>query len=221
MLGRIAPKWSHPMNLSSRSNDWSSRATLALILSTTVTMSAVAQRPPVAEVPRPPGGAGELSHGSPARVAVWHDSLEQVALRSPRADHRVVAILGIASPGSAWAMDGNVNNVPTTPLYPGIVARLRRIYPHADAGMRERIVSSLLLQAERAEAIAFLGELARTDHVGLEYPIAATAVEWLSHLGTEGAEVLRVLHASGQAIEVVRKQLDGLARTGYRKPPGS
>lgn len=209
------------MSLTLRSHDWSRRVALVLSLSTALAIPTYAQRPPVAEVPRPPGGAGELSHGSPARVAVWHDSLEQVALRSPAAEHRVWAIMGIASPGSAWAMDGNLDNLPTTPAYPGIVARLRRIYPHADARMRSAIVGSLLLQAERAEAITFLGELARTDHVGLEYPIAATAVEWLSRLGAEGAEVLRVLHASGQAIEVVRKQLDGLARTGYRKPPGA
>ncbi|MCL4865493.1 MAG: hypothetical protein KJZ47_06330 [Gemmatimonadales bacterium] len=80
-------------------------------------------------------------------------------------------------------------------------------------------MSMLSMQREREEAISFLSELARTDHEGVEYPVPQMAVGALSRMGQAGADVLRALHASGEGTELIRKQLEMLAATGYRQPP--
>ncbi|MCL4864275.1 MAG: hypothetical protein KJZ47_00190, partial [Gemmatimonadales bacterium] len=122
------------------------------------------------------------------------DSLGQVAVHARLPEERFNAILRIEAPGIVWTLRGDTTK---ETIYPGIVARMRRIYPDADPAVRQRIVSSLFLQAEQGEAIAFLGDLSQTDDLGPEFTIAETAVRSLSMMGTEGEAELRRVHATG------------------------
>lgn len=159
-----------------------------------------------------------LMFGPVQAVNARLDSLEQVARHAPNLATRTSALIRIAQPGRVWAYHGEAAPIV---VYPGIVARLRRIYPSVDPYGRGVIVRGLSVQAERTEALTWLRELTRSTetsdgHIG----IAAEAVEALARMGPAGEEELRRLHLSGEADPGTQKMLDRLARTGYRRPPG-
>lgn len=161
------------------------------------------------------------AYGPPGVVAVRQDSLLQVALTSSDRQARAVAILGIASPGTVWHTIHGSEAGPAPIHYPGTVARLERIYRTMGAPEREVVVSSLRNQAERAEAVALLREVAHSPETGLShFPLAPMAVDFLSRMGSQGAAALRDLHAGGDSLPLIRRQLEELSRTGYRRPPG-
>jgi len=158
------------------------------------------------------------SLGSVPAVNARLDSLEQVALHAPNLEARGLALIHTTQLGKVWARHGEPAPIV---VYPGIVARLRRIYPSAAPLHKELIVQSLVPQGERSEAIAFLRELTRSFDVGSEHiGIAEQAVGMLSMMGPAGEDELRRLHLSGEADPVIQKMLDRLARTGYRHRPG-
>ncbi len=183
-------------------NRWRLHGVPGLILLLALPASAAAQ----------PGLSSEFPFGSRAEWAERLIILEQLALRTSDAGERSQAIIRIALPGSVPLTTSGI-------AYRGIVASLRRIYAVAGPSDRSLVVSMLSMQREREEAISFLSELARTDHEGVEYPVPQMAVGALSRMGQAGADVLRALHASGEGTELIRKQLEMLAATGYRQPP--
>jgi len=165
----------------------------------------------------------ERSYGSPAAVAIRQDSLMRIALNAADLNIRMTAILGIASPGRAWYTLQRLDNPPPQTRYPGTVARLRHIYTQTGASERELIVGLLAHQAERVEAVTLLGGVAQEHDGGPLYqlPLPGAAVAALSRMGADGAAELQRLHAAGLVVESNAKaQLERLARTGYRRPPG-
>lgn len=162
----------------------------------------------------------ERGYGPPHLVAARQDSLLAVALTASDRQARVVAILGIASPGRAWHSANGSEAGPAPIHYPGTVARLERLYRAGGRLERETVVTSLMNQAERAEAIRLLSEVARSREMGLDLPLAPMAISALSRMGDQGAAALRALHVESDSLPFIRRQLEELARTGYRRPPG-
>ncbi len=165
----------------------------------------------------------ERIFGTPAVVAARQDSLLRLIVGATDRNNMTLWILGIAQPGAAWHSMNGMDVPPPEIKYPGIVARLQQAYPYVGPIRQPLIVSFLAPQAERAEAIAFLRELAQGEDGGPEYerPVPLVAVAALSRMGAEGAAELQRLHAAGVVTEVMAKvQLEHLARTGYRRPPG-
>lgn len=164
----------------------------------------------------------------PALVNTMLDSLERVALTSPEADQRRAAITRISAAG--WTRRGPDSAV-SLPPYPGIVARLARIYRQTDDwSVRHAIMSLIIPQAERAEAVAFLAEVAREppaqappEGVFLDAPpspLPAEAVGALTRMGPEGRAALQRLHNEGAVREpTARVYLDRLAQQGFHKKP--
>lgn len=174
--------------------------------------------PAGAQTGTPPRHPPPTAYGPPAEVPHHQDSLVQVAIRSPDRMARVTAIARLAAPGATW--DSEDDPRPGRVIYPGTVSRLRQVYPHASGAGREAIVRMLRIQAERTEALAFLSELVLDGSLGAEHNlIGEGAVDALSTMGQRGDAELQRRHASGEGPELVRKALDRLAQTGYRRPP--
>lgn len=92
------------------------------------------------------------------------DSLEQVALTSDSPDRRSAAVLAISGPGRWWMLTPGAEEPPSEIRYPGVVARLVRIYRASDEySLRHSIVRLMPLQAERAAAAAFLEGVATEE----------------------------------------------------------
>lgn len=145
------------------------------------------------------------------------DSLEQVASDAAKGVARRSALNLLAQHGKVWAFQHEPDPVI---VYPGVVAQLRRLYPLATSQMRSAIVADLYLQAERGEAVSFLGELVLSREMGFEGSgIAEQAIEVLSMMGPLGEAALQRVHRSGLASEETMKTLDRLARDGYRRRP--
>lgn len=159
-----------------------------------------------------------LMFGPVQAVNARLDSLEQIALHTPNPATRASALIRLTEPGIVWALHREPAPIV---VYPGIVARLQRIYPSADSYSRGMIVRGLSVQAERSEALTWLRELTRsTDMSDGHIGIAEEAVEALAKMGPGGEAELRRLHLSGEADPGLQKMLDRLARTGYRHRPG-
>lgn len=155
--------------------------------------------------------------GSPQVVNSRLDAWENIARNGLTLDARASAVTRIGEPGIVWALQHEPGPVV---VYPGIVARLRRVYPTVPPLVRGQIVQGLSIQAERPEAIAWLLELTKSDETTDGHiPIAAEAVEALARMGPQGEEALRRLHLSGAADPALQKMLDVLARTSYRRSP--
>lgn len=175
---------------------------------------------------------------APAPSQAWVnarvDSLVQVALTS--ADRRSQAVLGIAKFGEWWMLtQRDVTAPPPEVRYPGIVARLARIYRQTDDySVRGLIMGFMIHQAERTEAVAFLAEVAKQPAdppppappgVGLvwddtRFPLQYHAIGTLTYLGPEGRAALERLHAEGTVREpTARVYLDTLANHGFQVTP--
>jgi hypothetical protein len=148
------------------------------------------------------------------------DSIETLALTCEHSDaqlHRIstIAVWGVIQPGP--------HAPPPPPPYPGVVARLVRIYGHCQGSWTHGIiVKQMTLQAEQKETAAFLEEVAqeaaseRTDTPPSTVP--ASAIEVLSWMGAEGRAVLQRLHAEGTVRDWdARARLEALARQGFRR----
>lgn len=158
------------------------------------------------------------------------DTLERAVLASASPDARRSAAIAIAAAG--WLRS---QPPPPPPPYPGIVARLARIYRQSeDYWVRYAIIGSMIQQAERAEAAGFLGEVAVEQPapgppvppgvavVGndAEFPLPYKAVRALRYMGSEGRVVLERLHAEETVREpMARAWLDTLANHGFEEPP--
>ena len=162
---------------------------------------------------------GPSPFGTPAEWGRRQDSLERVAVGATDQGERLLATLRIAGPGRSYRLE---DEPPDEVVYPGIVAALKRIYVRSEGQIRAEIVGMLPGQGERSDALQFLAELARTNdrYRSGAHSIGEYAVVQLSRMGPAGAAELQRLHASGEGNELVRKLLDRLAQTGYRKPPG-
>jgi hypothetical protein len=169
----------------------------------------------------------------PSVVNTQLDSLEKVALTSGSPDARRAAVTRISAPG--WIRSDQPEG-PVSPevRYPGIVARLVRIYQQSDDyWMRYSIIRLLIPQVERAHAIAFLEQVAQEPgtepaappDVALiedKWSLQALAIGALTRIGPEGEASLRRLHAAGTVRErTARTQLERLAARGFRKAGGS
>jgi len=157
------------------------------------------------------------------------DSLEQVALSSGSREQRLAAVARISAPG--WlTMGARKGSAPIEVRYQGIVDRLVRIYQrNDDYWMRYSVIAMMIPQAERAEAAAFLEEVAEGPG---EQPVPppgvvlvedrsslqSLAVGALTYLGAEGEAALRRLHAAGTVREALaRAELERLASAGFRQ----
>jgi hypothetical protein len=170
---------------------------------------------------------------SQAWVNTRLDSLEQVAVTSGAGDRRWQAALGISGFGRRWMLtQRDVTAPPAEVRYPGIVARLARIYGQSDDyTLRDLIIGEMIQQGERAEAVAFLAEVAQAPPdpapavqpgVGRvwddRFPLQFDAIGTLTYMGLEGRAVLERLHAQGTVREqMARAYLDQLARHGFRR----
>ena len=169
----------------------------------------------------------------PAAVNAMLDSLERVALTSSNPDERARAVLAISGPGRLWISAPGANHTPPGVRYPGIVDRLARIYLQSGkSSIRDVIVYWMLPQAERAEAAAFLAEVASQEAerspptppgvlpVGHDtaFPLPYRAIDALTHMGPEGRAALERLQAQGTVREPsARVYLDQLAGQGFRR----
>lgn len=157
-------------------------------------------------------------YGTVAEVSARLDSLEQVVRVAPSQAARLEALIRVLQIGRARAY---IEGSPPLARYPGVLERLRRIYPTLDSPSRGVIVRGLPTIAERSEALGWLALLTKSSEMADGHiPIAAEAVEALARMGPAGEDELRRLHLSGEADPALQKMLDALARTGYRRPPG-
>jgi hypothetical protein len=175
-----------------------------------------------------PGGAfGQQERFLPPSVVnAQLDSLERVALTSSSPDERRAAITRISAPG--WMRSDQVEGRPAV-RYPGIVARLARIYRQSDDyWTRYSIIRLLIPQVERADAVAFLEEVAQEPgaepatppDVALiedKWSLQALAIGALTRVGPDGEASLRRLHGAGTVRErTARAELEHLASRGFR-----
>jgi hypothetical protein len=145
------------------------------------------------------------------------DSLEQVVRGTTNRATLFSAVMRITASGLVWAYAGEAAPIV---VYPGIVVRLRRVYPSVDPYSRGAIVQGLSAQAEQNEALAWLRELAASSDMADEFSIAEVAVEALARMGPMGEAELRRMHGLKAEYPEIQKMLDVLARTGYRRQPG-
>jgi hypothetical protein len=128
----------------------------------------------------------------PATIEAVLGGLERMAITSESKRLRIAAAVYLASPG----------NLDMRPAMPGIVARAARVYRGTtEYIIRYTIVSAMREQAERAQAIAFLKNVALEDSPqdrGSEWPVPFAAVTVLADMGAEGRAALEQLNASGE-----------------------
>ena len=158
------------------------------------------------------------------------DSLEHLALTSDNPDQRRSAVSAIS--GAGWLRSA-LDAPPPPPPYSGIVARLARIYRQSDDYWVRWSINSLMVpQAERAEAVAFLEQVAQeplvqpapgdTVSVDAPTPLTSGALGALTLMEAEGRAALQRLYAQGTVRQpMARAYLEQLARQGFRKPGGS
>ena len=127
-----------------------------------------------------------------ATIEAVLDGLEGPALTSESRRLRMTAAVYLTTPGS----------LTTRPTMPGIVARAARVYRSTtEYIIRYTIVSAMREQAERAQAIAFLKDVALEDAPQdrrSEWPIPFAAVTVLADMSAEGRAALEQLNASGE-----------------------
>ena len=170
------------------------------------------------------GASAQAGPGRPSTEALNAklDSIEAAALACEKSDRRFSLVAAIAAAGS---VQPGPEAVPPPP-YPGIVARLSRIYQACDDyGTRHAIVSVMQTQAERDAAVAFLAEAAQeapspaTGGVlshDTEFPLPYEAVGILARLGSEGRAALQRLLSEGTVRDpAARRLLEGMAREGF------
>ncbi len=164
----------------------------------------------------------------PAAMNAKLDSLERLVLLSGSCSPRNSALAAIAISG--WARN---DTIAPPPPYPGIVARLERIYRQArECDLRGSVIPLMIRQAERDEAVAFLAGVAQEPApppaspppgvaMVLDNPwtLQTDAISALTYLGQPGEAALRRLHAEGMVREPFAKaMLDRIAREGFRRP---
>lgn len=155
--------------------------------------------------------------GSVAVATATMDSLVQVILQTRDLGRQGRARTWLAQHGTIWVYNGLPEPLV---VYPGVVSRLRRVYPALIPILRSYLVAGLSIQAEREEALAWLKELVKSPDLGAgDDRVAEEAVEALARMGPAGEAELRRLHLSGEADEQIQDMLSRLAQTGYRRPP--
>jgi len=159
-----------------------------------------------------------LEMGSLSVATATMDSLVQVILQTRDLGRQGRARTWLAQHGTIWVYNGLPEPLV---VYPGVVSRLRRVYPALVPIVRSNLVAGLSVQAEREEALAWLKELVKSPDIGAnDIRIAEEAVEALARMGAAGEAELRRFHLSGEADEGIQDMLSRLAQTGYRRPPG-
>lgn len=136
------------------------------------------------------------------------DGLERFALSSDDRRVRVDAVVWLSTAGRTSAS--------RTP-YPGVAARLRRLYEATeDRAVRLAAVSSMVRQADAAEAVAFLETVAREDRSDSR---AENAVANLTSYGDEGRAALMRLYDDDSVTSArARMLLRTLEKTSFRFP---
>jgi hypothetical protein len=161
------------------------------------------------------------------------DSLERVVRTASIADTGRAAITKIASVG--WFLSEQLTPL-DKPRYPGVVARLAKIYRQSEADdywTRYSIIRLLSFQVERREAVALLEQIAQEPYEepvpppgvafvnDYQFSLQDVAINTLTLTGPEGEASLKRLHAGGKVREpVARARLEHLARRGFRKDGG-
>ena len=151
------------------------------------------------------------------------DSIEALALTCEHSDAQISRIATIA----VWGRILPARDAPPPPPpYPGIVARLRRIYRQCDAWTHGLIVWWLTGQAEQKETAALLGGVAQevpSPDVGwtdTPFTVQYQAIEELSRMGADGRAVLQRLYTEGTVREPnARTRLEAMARRGFQRSP--
>src|ERR1044071_9842940 len=92
-----------------------------------------------------------------AQLNPWLDNMERIALTDSDPGKRSEAAYWVAFPGTLWVGSGAAEP-PANIRYPGIVARLARIWRQ---GNHPNIIPLIAQQAERADAAALLEEIAQ------------------------------------------------------------
>lgn len=181
-------------------------------------------------------GFSQAGLPSPTSMNAILDSLERVALTSTEAEVRARAVMTITGAGRLWTAAPGAGNMPPRVRYPGIVARLARVYRQSNnASLRAMIVYWMPALDERAEAAGLLAEAAAQEPervppapsgiavVGNDatFPLPYLAITALTAMGEEGRATLAWLHAQGSVRETMaRVYLDTLANHGFAPPRG-
>lgn len=157
------------------------------------------------------------------------DTLELLVVSSDSCNRRRSTLIAIG--GAGWMR--NEADAPPPPPYPGIVARLARIYRQTtDCSLRATVITLMIQQAEREEAVAFLALVAQEPAPALPQPtppgvvlgddnppVQTLAIGALSSMDQPGEAALRRLQAEGTVREpMAREELERLARRGFQKP---
>ncbi len=175
-----------------------------------------------------------LREPSQARVTAFLDSVQRTAGTH---DGAMRAAMIMSHFGEAWIRKPGDAALPPGPvIYPGIVQRMIRLYRQSpDTAVRGLIIGRMIYQAERAEAVAFLGEVAQEPPEpprpvpapppgmgivkdDIQFPLQWGAIESLTYMGADGRAALERLQAQGTVREpLARKYLEELARQGFRR----
>jgi len=160
-----------------------------------------------------------VDHGA---VNARLDSLERVALASDDEERRIDAIIGVGNTGLTSSYEQLcAEAVPPEVRHPGVVARLAALYDrHDDDRARNLIITLMIGQAERSEAVAFLEQLVRRQVPPEEREAALrharNAIRSLTRMGSPGRAGLQHLHAGGGVRDpTVRAHLEELAKGGF------
>lgn len=185
-----------------------------------------AQQPPLPQAPpsqllasfRGSGG----SHGSTIYGILLHpdsynpgwldqllSGLTALALNADSPHLRAASVSALSLPGERQ------RSRPVT----GVVTRLVQVYRQSsDPDVRGVVVAVMSDQAERPEALAFLGAIATQPSRAADFPNSASAaIHSLTMMEADGAAVLKRLHETGAVKDQrAREDLDLIAQRGYR-----
>lgn len=135
------------------------------------------------------------------------DSLVDVSLSGRPLNERLAALTAVETLGKGWFM-AHPERSATPPVrirYPGLVARMEKIFEQTDnASIRLFIVQDLAWQSERGEAVQFLVRVAEGPPGNPEefHNLPEESVKSLVAMGPQGLAALRRLKASGAVKDV-------------------
>lgn len=159
----------------------------------------------------------------PAPVDARLDSLEQIALTADDPEQRIDAVVRVGNAGLDGVAEACKEITPPDVRHPGVVARLASLYGQLDDDRPRNLIITLMMgQSERTDAVAFLERLARDpvrpERRDEEARRLRQLLNALSRMGPQGRAALERLHAEGAVQEPAgRRYLDQLAKRGFRE----
>lgn len=148
----------------------------------------------------------------PAVISTVVEGLEDLALTSDNIALRTGAVAWLGALGVADEEAGR-------PM-PGSVERLAGLYERTTwSDTRDQVIKLMIHQDDRASALRFLADVARSDpgrNTG-GIPPAGTAIWILTNMDSEGVAVLRQLHVEGSVTNPQAKaSLERMAEADFQ-----